>query len=51
MGEDPQGVPYNLLPLLGKVATGDRDKLLVFGDGKWKITAFYCRGYYKKKIF
>ena len=33
MGEDPQGVPYNLLPLLGKVATGDRDKLLVFGDG------------------
>jgi len=32
MGEDPQGVPYNLLPLLGKVATGERDKLLVFGD-------------------
>ncbi|KAI0542954.1 hypothetical protein GGR58DRAFT_450138 [Xylaria digitata] len=32
MGEDPQGVPYNLLPLLGKVATGDRPKLLVFGD-------------------
>lgn len=37
MGEDPQGVPYNLLPLLGKVATGDRDKLLVFGDGKPNI--------------
>jgi UDP-glucose 4-epimerase len=34
MGEDPQGIPYNLLPLLGKVATGDREKLLVFGDGK-----------------
>lgn len=34
MGEDPQGVPYNLLPLLGKVATGDRPKLLVFGEGK-----------------
>ena len=34
MGEDPQGVPYNLLPLLGKVATGEREKLLVFGDGK-----------------
>ncbi|PKS07329.1 hypothetical protein jhhlp_005931 [Lomentospora prolificans] len=32
MGEDPQGVPYNLLPLLGKVATGERDQLLVFGD-------------------
>jgi UDP-glucose 4-epimerase len=34
MGEDPQGVPYNLLPLLGKVATGEREKLLVFGDGE-----------------
>ncbi|KAI0106159.1 hypothetical protein GGR51DRAFT_518021 [Nemania sp. FL0031] len=32
MGEDPQGIPYNLLPLLGKVATGERPKLLVFGD-------------------
>lgn len=40
MGEDPQGVPFNLLPLLGKVATGDRDKLLVFGKGK---TATYQR--------
>jgi UDP-glucose 4-epimerase len=34
MGEDPQGVPYNLLPLLGKVATGEREKLMVFGDGE-----------------
>jgi len=34
MGEDPQGIPFNLLPLLGKVATGDREKLLVFGDGE-----------------
>ncbi|KAK8922738.1 Bifunctional protein GAL10 [Metarhizium anisopliae] len=33
MGEDPQGVPYNLLPLLGQVATGKREKLLVFGNG------------------
>jgi UDP-glucose 4-epimerase len=33
MGEDPQGVPYNLLPLLGHVAVGKREKLLVFGDG------------------
>ncbi|EHY53249.1 Bifunctional protein GAL10 [Exophiala dermatitidis] len=32
MGEDPSGVPYNLLPLLAQVATGKRDKLLVFGD-------------------
>lgn len=34
MGEDPQGVPYNLLPLLAQVATGKREKLLVFGDGE-----------------
>lgn len=33
MGEDPQGVPYNLLPLLAQVAIGKRQKLLVFGDG------------------
>jgi UDP-glucose 4-epimerase len=34
MGEDPLGIPFNLLPLLGQVATGQREKLLVFGDGK-----------------
>lgn len=34
MGENPQGVPYNLLPLLAQVAIGKREKLLVFGDGK-----------------
>lgn len=32
MGEDPQGVPYNLLPLAAQVAVGKREKLLVFGD-------------------
>ncbi|KAF2859578.1 UDP-glucose 4-epimerase [Piedraia hortae CBS 480.64] len=32
MGEDPQGVPYNLLPLLAQVAVGKRQELLVFGD-------------------
>lgn len=37
MGEDPLGVPFNLLPLLGQVATGQREKLLVFGDGEPKI--------------
>jgi UDP-glucose 4-epimerase len=35
MGEDPQGIPYNLLPLLAQVATGKREKLLVFGDGEF----------------
>lgn len=34
MGEDPAGVPYNLLPLLAQVAVGKREKILVFGDGK-----------------
>jgi UDP-glucose 4-epimerase len=37
MGEDPLGVPFNLLPLLGQVATGQREKLLVFGDGKSSV--------------
>ncbi|KAK6531516.1 UDP-glucose-4-epimerase [Arthrobotrys megalospora] len=31
LGEDPQGVPYNLLPLLGQVAVGKREKIQVFG--------------------
>lgn len=38
MGEDPQGVPYNLLPLLAQVAVGKRDKLLVFGDGSTAVS-------------
>lgn len=33
MGEDPLGVPYNLLPLLAQVAIGKREKLAVYGDG------------------
>lgn len=41
MGEDPQGVPFNLLPLLGKVATGEREKLLVFGDGQYPLISKY----------
>lgn len=38
MGEDPQGVPYNLLPLLAQVAVGKRDKLLVFGNGRTAVS-------------
>jgi UDP-glucose 4-epimerase len=44
MGEDPQGVPFNLLPLLAQVATGKREKLLVFGDGKAIHTIPFSRG-------
>jgi len=40
MGEDPQGVPYNLLPLLAQVAVGKREKLLVFGDGRSALSLF-----------
>jgi UDP-glucose 4-epimerase len=43
MGEDPQGVPYNLLPLLAQVAVGKREKLLVFGDGREAIS--FTRGF------
>ncbi|MQA03958.1 MAG: UDP-glucose 4-epimerase GalE [Streptosporangiales bacterium] len=32
IGEDPQGVPANLLPFTAQVAIGRRDKLVVFGD-------------------
>jgi len=38
MGEDPSGVPYNLLPLLAQVANGRREKLLVFGDGNYAVS-------------
>jgi len=32
IGEDPQGIPNNLLPFIAQVAIGRRDKLVVFGD-------------------
>lgn len=32
LGEDPRGVPDNLLPYLAQVATGRRERLDVFGD-------------------
>jgi len=32
IGEDPRGVPNNLLPFIMQVAVGRRDKLKVFGD-------------------
>jgi UDP-glucose 4-epimerase len=35
MGEDPLGDPYNLLPLLGQVAVGRREKLMVYGTGRF----------------
>jgi UDP-glucose 4-epimerase len=32
IGEDPQGVPNNLVPYLAQVAVGRREEVLVFGD-------------------
>lgn len=32
IGEDPNGVPQNILPYISQVAVGKRDKLRVFGD-------------------
>lgn len=32
IGEDPQGVPNNLLPFVAQVAVGRREKVLVFGN-------------------
>ncbi len=32
IGEDPQGIPNNLMPFVMQVAVGLRDKLSVFGD-------------------
>ncbi len=32
IGEDPQGIPNNLLPYINQVATGKLQKLRVFGD-------------------
>jgi len=32
IGEDPQGIPNNLMPYIAQVAVGRRDHLTVFGD-------------------
>ena len=32
IGEDPQGIPNNLLPYIAQVAVGRRERLTVFGD-------------------
>ena len=32
IGEDPQGIPNNLVPYIAQVATGQREKLHIFGN-------------------
>ena len=31
IGEDPQGIPNNLMPYVSQVAVGKREKLTIFG--------------------
>lgn len=33
MGEDPQGIPNNLMPFIAQVAVGRRESLAIFGNG------------------
>ncbi len=33
IGEDPAGIPNNLMPFIAQVAVGKRERLSVFGDG------------------
>lgn len=32
IGEDPKGIPHNLMPYIAQVASGQRDVLSIFGD-------------------
>ena len=32
IGEDPSGIPNNLMPFVSQVAVGQRDRVNVFGD-------------------
>lgn len=32
IGEDPQGIPNNLMPFISQVAVGKREQLVIFGD-------------------
>lgn len=42
IGEDPQGVPNNLMPFISQVAVGRREKLIVFG-GDYDTPDGTCR--------
>lgn len=45
MGEDPLGVPNNLLPFICQVAVGRRDRLQVFGDDYPTVDGTCVRDY------
>lgn len=45
IGEDPQGIPNNLMPYIAQVAVGKREKLRVFGDDYDTIDGTGVRDY------
>ncbi|MBK0417691.1 UDP-glucose 4-epimerase GalE [Leucobacter sp. CSA1] len=45
IGEDPAGVPNNLMPFIAQVAVGKRDRLSVFGDGYPTVDGTGVRDY------
>ncbi len=45
IGEDPQGIPNNLMPYISQVAVGKRDKLSVFGGDYPTIDGTGVRDY------
>jgi UDP-glucose 4-epimerase len=45
IGEDPSGVPNNLMPFVAQVAVGKREKLSIFGDDYETIDGTGVRDY------
>ena len=46
IGEDPKGIPNNLVPYVAQVAVGKRDAVHVYGDGLWtRPMALVCATY------
>jgi len=45
IGEDPQGVPNNLMPYIAQVAVGRREKLMVYGSDYETEDGTGCRDY------
>lgn len=45
IGEDPQGIPNNLMPFIAQVAVGIREKLSIFGDNYNTIDGTGVRDY------
>ncbi len=45
IGEDPNGIPNNLMPFIAQVAVGKREKLLIFGNDYPTRDGTGCRDY------